>query len=92
MQVPKTESGLHNLVFVLVAAVGMHSSLQGGRWKMHGPEKTETCFSWLWTGPKFSIQLFQQVLSMQCRVSVFHIISVRWSVAFTMEGTLWCEK
>ena len=39
MQVPKTESGLHNLVFVLVAAVRMHSSLQGGRWKMHGPEK-----------------------------------------------------
>ena len=39
MQVPKTESGLHNLVFVLVAAVRMHSSLQGGKWKMHGPGK-----------------------------------------------------
>ena len=42
MQVPKTESRLHNLVFVLVAAVRMHSSLRSGRWKMYGPGKTET--------------------------------------------------
>ena len=31
MQVPKTESGLYNLVFVLVAAVRTHSSLLGGK-------------------------------------------------------------
>ena len=91
MQVPKTESDLHNLVFVLVAAVRMHSSLQGEKWKMHGPGKTETCFSWPWTGPKLLIQFLLQVWSMQCRVSVFLIISVQWSVAFTMGGTSWCE-
>ena len=44
MQVPKAESGLDNLVFVLVGAVRMHS-VQGGEWKMHGPGKMEACFS-----------------------------------------------
>ena len=73
MQGPKTESGLHNLVFVLVAAVRMHFSLQGGKWKMHGPGKMETCFSWHWIGPKPLIQFPLQVWSMQCRVLVFHI-------------------
>ena len=45
MQVPKSESGLDNLVFVLVGAVRTHSSVQGGEWKMHGPGKMEACFS-----------------------------------------------
>ena len=52
-----------------------------------GPGNTETCFSWPWTRPKFSIQLLFQVWSMQRLVSVFHIMSVRWCVAFTSVGT-----
>ena len=40
---------------------------------------------------QMTIQFFLQVQSMQCRVSVFHIISVRWSGAFTMRGISWCE-
>ena len=66
-------------------------SLQGGKWKMHGPGKMETCFSWHWIGPKPLIQFPLQVWSMQYRVLVFHIISVRWCVVFTMGGTSWCE-
>ena len=31
--------------FVLAAAVRMHSSSQGGKWKMHGPGKMPTCLS-----------------------------------------------
>ena len=44
MQVPQTESGPHNLVFVLVAAVRMHFSLQGGKCKCMGPEKRKRAF------------------------------------------------
>ena len=43
-----------------------------------------------WAKAFDSIQLLQ-VWSMQCRVSVFQIISVQWSVEFTMGGTSWCE-
>ena len=47
-----------------------------------------------WTrknGNAHLIQFLLQVWSMQCRASVFHVISVQWSVAFTMGGTSWCE-
>ena len=91
MQVPKIESGLHNLVFVRVAAVWMHFSLPGGKWKTHVPGEMEACFSWRWTGPKPLIQFPLQIWSMQCPVSVFHIISVWWCVVFTMKGTSWRE-
>lgn len=56
-----------------------------------GPGNTETCFSWPWTRPKFSIQLLFQVWSMQRLVSVFHIMSVRVvrSICLRRHFTAW---
>ena len=70
MQVPKSESGLDNLVFVLVGAVRTHSSVQGAWARKDG--------GLLLPGPKPLIQF-------PCRFSQCHV-PFRYSISFLFGG------
>ena len=84
--------GLMVLFWLRLCGCTPHPKAESG--KCMGPEKRRLAsllaldwakaFDW-------QIQFPLPVWSMQCGVSVFHIISVRWSVTFTMGGTSWCE-
>ena len=69
----------------------LHCKAEGG--KCMGPEKRKLASPGPGLGQSFRFHFSYKFgqCNVQCRVSVFHIISVRWSVAFTMGGTSWCE-